>query len=818
MPDYLMDTLLKDIRFALRTLRKSPGFTTVAILTLALGIGSNTAMFSVVTAVLLRPLPFPEPNRLVAISTTQKSGAITAESYPDFFDWREQNRSFENVAAYHTTNLTLTGISEPMHVQATVVTAGFFETLGVQPKLGRTFRRDEERAGNHFAILSDRMWRNQFQGDPKILGRSMDLGGSPYTIVGVMPEGFEFPIASQPREFWISSAVDADVDTPGQPPQTASRGSHFLHVVGRLKSGVTMELAQQDMHRIATALAKQYPDSNTRHPDATVRSQLEALIGKTRPALLVLLAAVGFVLLIACVNIANLLLARGAGRSREIAIRTAMGASRLRIIRQLITESLLLSFAGTALGIMAATWAISALVKLYPQNLPRLSEVSIDYRVLLFTFGSAIVSAMLFGLFPALQVTKVNIEESLREGGRTGSSVRHKRFRTMLVVAETALGVILLVGAGLLIRSFERLQKVDPGFNAHNVLTLNFDLPAARYDNDKSDQFVREFFERLNNTPGIKMAAGTAQLPMGNSYSTVSFGIEGQNIPEGSKPGAAIVVVTSKYFQTLHIPILQGRAFDERDQRKALPVVIVSEAFAQKYFPNQNPIGRHIQPGANDGAGPDPWREIVGVTGDIRNGDLSTAPEPMYYIPYPQLVWGAPTIVVHTDMDAASAAPEVRNVLHEMDAQLPLYEIRTMDDYLALSVGRQKFQTVLLGCFAGIALLLTAVGLYGVMAYSVVQRTREIGIRMALGASQVNVLQMVLRGGAEMTAIGLGIGVAGALVLTQFMKSMLYEVKSQDPMTFGGVCVMLAGVALLASYIPARRATKVDPMEALRYE
>jgi predicted permease len=813
-----MDTLLKDIRYALRTLRKSPGFTVVAILTLALGIGSNTAMFSVVTAVLLRPLPFPEPHRIVAVETVAQNGGSTAESFPDFVDWREQNRSFESMAAYHTTNLTLSGVGDPMHVQATVVSAGFFETLGVQPKLGRTFRREEERAGNHVAILSDRMWRTQFQADPQVLGKSMDLGGRPYTIVGVMPAGFEFPIGAKPREFWISSAIDADVDTPGDRPMTASRGSHFLRVVARLKPGVTMDLAQQDMHGIAKALAKQYPDSNTRHPDASVRSQLEALIGKTRPALLVLLAAVGLVLLIACVNIANLLLARGAGRSREIAIRTALGASRVRIVRQLITESLVLSFAGTSIGIMAATWAISALVKLYPQNLPRLSEVSIDYRVLLFTFAAAIVSAILFGLFPALQVTKVNIEESLREGGRSGSSLRHKRFRTVLVVAETALGVILLVGAGLLIRSFERLQKVDPGFRAHNVLTLNFDLPAARYDNEKSDQFVRELFERLNSRPGIKMAAGTAQLPMGNSYSSVSFGIEGQNIPEAQKPGAAIVVVTQKYFRTMHIPVFEGRAFDERDQRKAQPVIIISQAFAQKYFPNVNPIGRHMKPGASDGPGPEPWREIVGVVGDVRNGDLSTPPEPMYYIPYPQLVWGAPTIVVHTEMDAASAAPEVRNVLHEMDPQLPLYEIRPMDDYLALSVGRQKFQTVLLGSFAGIALLLTAVGLYGVMAYSVVQRTHEIGIRMALGASQGHVLEMVLRGGAQMAAIGLGIGVAGALVLTRFMQSMLYDVKSQDPVTFAGVCVVLAGVALLASYIPARRATKVDPMVALRYE
>ncbi len=813
-----MDTLLKDVRYALRTLRQSPGFTLVAILTLALGIGANTAMFSVVTAVLLRPLPFPEPDRIVAISTVSENGRPTAESFPDFADFRERNRSFEHIAAYDTNSLTLTGAGEPMHVEANVVTSGFFESLGMQPKMGRTFRLDEEHAGNHVAILSDRMWHAQFHADPNILGKNINLGGRPYTVIGVMPEGFEFPITSTPRELWISSAIDMEVDIPGDTPMAANRGAHFLRVVGRRKPGVSVELAQQDMRGIAASLAKQYPDTNSRRPGALVRPQLEALIGKTRPALMVLLAAVGFVLLIACVNIANLLLARGAGRSREIAIRTALGASRMRVIRQLITESMLLALAGTAIGIAGAAWAISALVKLYPQNLPRLSEVNIDYRVLLFSLGVAVLSAILFGLFPALQVTKVNLEEQLREGGRAGGSARHKRFRTVLVVAETSLGVILLVGAGLLIRSFERLQKVDPGFSSHNVLTLNFDLPGSRYDNDKSDQFVREFFDRLNARPGIKSAAGTAQLPMSNQFAMVTFGIQDKPVPEAQKPAAAIVVVTDRYFDTMKIPVLQGRRFDERDQRNSGKVMVVSQSFAQKFFPNENPIGKQLQPGANDGPGKSPWREIVGVVGDVRVGDLSTPPEPMFYLPYPQLIWGAPTIVVHTNVDAAAAAPEVRTVLREMDPELPLYEIRTMDDYVALSVGRQKFQTVLLGVFAGIALLLTAVGLYGVMAYSVLQRTHEIGIRMALGASQRSVLRMVLSTGARMAAIGLSIGVIGALTLTQFMKSMLFEVRSQDPITFVGVCVVLAVVTLLASYIPARRATKVDPVIALRYE
>ena len=813
-----MDSLLKDIRFALRTLRKSPGFTVVAILTLALGIGSNTAMFSVVTAVLLRPLPFPEPERIMQVSSIGEQRRFSSESYPDFFDYRQRNRSFEYLSAYHGASKTLTGVGEPQHLQANVVTPGFFEALGVQPKLGRSFRTDEEKPGNHVAILSENLWRNLYQGDSSILGKPMNLDGKAYTIIGIMPEGFQFPISAKARDLWVTTAEDAESDIPGDEPVTTQRGAHFLRVVGRLKPGVTAQQAEQDIASTMRSLEQQYPDTNYHRSGALVKPQLEALVGDNRTALLILLGAVGFVLLIACVNIANLLLARGAGRSREIAIRTALGASRMRIVRQLVTESLLLSLAGTALGVGIASWAVAALVKLYPQNLPRLSEVSIDVRVLLFSLGVAVLSAILFGLFPALQVTKVNVEESLREGGRAGSSVRQKQFRTALVVAETALGVVLLVGAGLLIRSFERLTRVDPGFRSKNLLTLNFDLPSGKYNNEKSDQFVREFFDKVRAQPGIDSAAGTAMLPMGNSYNVISFEIEGRPQPKGQDHSAAIVVVTPRYFETMKIPVLQGRTFDERDQRKAPAVMIISQEMAHKYYPGENPIGKRIKIGANDGPGESPWREIVGVVGDIRNANLSSPPEAMYYIPFSQLIWGTPTIVVHTNMDAAAAAPTVRNVLHEMDPELPLYEIKTMDDYLALSVGRQRFQTILLGCFAGIALLLTAVGLYGVMAYSVAQRTREIGIRMALGATEEEVQKMVLSAGAKMAGIGLGVGIVSALVLTRFMQSMLYEMKSHDPITFVGVCVVLGAVAMLASYIPARRATKVDPVVALRYE
>jgi predicted permease len=815
-----MDTVIKDLRYALRLLFKSPGFTTVAVLTLALGIGANAAMFSVVTAVLLRPLPFPEPQRIVAVGPRgQRSGQLNSSSYPDFFDYRARSRSFEHLASYYDSDQTLTGIGDPLHVRAIVASSGFFEALGAQPILGRTFRKEEEQAGQHFVVLSNQMWRERFGADPAIVGRGINLKDRPYTVIGVMPPGFQFPIGSIPSDLWMTMAKDAEGDLPGDTPLTTERGAHFLRLVGRLKPGISPEQAETEMSGHIQSLTREYPDTNTGYGGAYVRPQLETLVGDTRKPLYILLAAVGLVLLIACANIANLLLARSTGRTREIALRAALGATRMRIVRQLVTEAVLLASGGAVLGLLFSSFGTSAMARLYPSNLPRLQEVGIDYRVTLFAMAVALASAILFGLVPALQVARPRLESALKEGGRSGTSgVHHARLRSVLVVAETALGVILLVGAGLLIRSFQRLQHVDPGFNPHGVLAVNFDLPSIRYRNAGSERFNREFFERLRSQPGVKDAGGVMALPLSGHAMSISFDIEGKNIPQRSQPSAGFYVATPRYFETMQIPLLLGRTFEERDQRSSTKVVIVTKSFADKYFPGEDPVGKHIKPGAGDEPGEAPWREIIGVVADIRSLSLGAPPDPAYYLPLSQLVWGEPTVLVRTAVDPSSILPAVRDVLRQMDPEIPLYDVRTYDDYVALSVGREKFQTILLGLFAGIALLLTAVGLYGVVAYSVMQRTQEIGIRMALGASPRSVLTMLLRHAAILAGVGIGIGLFGSILLTRFLETMLYGIHARDPLTLLTVCVGLAAVALLASYIPARRATKVDPMIALRYE
>jgi predicted permease len=815
-----MHTIFKDLRYALRLLLKSPGFTTVAVLTLALGIGAVTAMFSVITAVLLRPLPFPQPERVVAAGPrSPRTGQLNSASAPDFFDYRSRSHSFEQLAAYNESDMTLTGSGDPLHVRGVLVSAGFFEALGIQPELGRFFRPEEEKPGQHVAILSDHLWRSRFSADPSLVGKGIDLGGRAYTVVGVMPAGFQFPIEANAIDLWTSFSRLEEVDNPGDTPMTAQRGAHFLSIVGRLKPGVSPEQARTELTGIMSSLAREYPDTNTNFAQAYVRPELEYLTGDTRQPLWILLAAVGFVLLIACANTANLLLARSTGRIKEIALRAALGATRARILRQLVTEAVLLAAAGAALGLLFSSFATTAVAHLYPSNLPRVQQVGIDYRVALFTIAVTLLSALVFGLAPALQVVRPHLESALKEGGRSGtSSVQHARLRSLLVITETALGVVLLVGAGLLIRSFQRLQNVNPGFDPNRVLALHFDLPSRYTSNESQDEFVRNLFDRLRTQPAVKAAAGIIPLPLSGDNMSVSFDIQGKNIPKRSQPVARLFVATDGYFETMRIPLLRGRTFAETDVRKATPVIVVSQSFAQKYFPGEDAVGKQIQPGAGDGPGPTPWRQIVGVVGDVHSIALNQAPEPAFYIPILQLAWGGPTILVRSSADSAVIVPEVREVMRQMDPQIPLYDVRTLDDYIALSVGREKFQTILLGIFAGLALMLTAIGLYGVIAYSVVQRTQEIGIRMALGASAHSVLLMVLRYAAVLAVTGIAAGLLGALLLTRFMTSMLFGVYARDPLTIAAVCVGLAAVALVAGYIPARRATKVDPMVALRCE
>jgi len=811
---------MQDLRFGFRTMLKSRGFALVAIATLALGIGANTAMFTVVYNVMLRPLPFPQPESLVAIQALRTRGGPptpSSFSYPDFRDVRERNRSFTDVAAHNNNDYTLTGVGDPVHVSAEVVSAGFFKILGVQPTLGRGFAFDEDQPGHHVIVLSQQFWARQFNSDRSVLGRAVALSGRSYTVIGVMPEGFQFPVRSHPIDMWTTFSKLSEPDEPGESVITEQRGAHFLEVIGRLKPGVSNAQATADVSAIAQALAAQYPDWNKYQKQMRSRPMLEYMVGENARPLRLLLIAVGLVLLIACANVANLLLARSTARAKEIAIRSALGASMRRLVFQLLTESAALALTGAAVGTLLARWALAAMVKFYPSNLPRLQDVSIDMRVLVFAAGLALVSALLFGLVPALRVARPNLAEAMQTG-RTSSSLQHNRFRSLLVVSQTALGLMLLIGAGLLIRSLYRLAHVDLGFNPDHVLTASFDLSQTRYNPDQQDRFYQELLQRLRRVPGVTAASGALPLPLSSDDWTISFDLVDHPLPESEQHSAGFYIAAPGLFEAMQIPLLRGRFFDEHDQRHAAQTMIINQAFTQKFFPNQDPVGRHIKIGAGDGNSRPKDREVVGVVGNVRNAVITESPRPAYYVPLSQMIWSPPSLVIRTSGDPVGVVEDVRKTLDGMDPEAPLFDVRSMEDLLALDIGEAKFQTLLLGIFAGIALLLTAVGLYGVMAYSVAQRTREIGIRIALGASRGDVLGMVLRRGATLTAAGLTAGILGALCLTGFMEKMLFDTKPFDTLTIVAVSALLASIALLASYLPARRATKVDPLVTLRYE
>jgi putative ABC transport system permease protein len=820
-----METIVSDIRYAVRNLLSARGFTIVALVTLALGIGAPTAMFTVVNALLLRPLPFRAPDQLVALGEfdTRHQGAPVSMgtlSYPDFADVRARNHSFEAVAVYQENTYTATGIGQPLHVGAENVSANLFDLLGPLPVLGRTFLPEEDQPGHHVVILSDAFWRAHFNADPSALGRSITLAGRPFTIIGVMPRGFQFPIRAEARDMWLTFSRVAEADDPADQPSTAQRGNHSLTAIARLKPGLTLARVNAELASIAHALSTEYANSNS-HTGIGARPELENLIGDTRKPILILLYAVGLVLLIACANVANLLLGRGSARSREIAIRAALGASRARVVRQLVTESVVLSVVGAPLGIGVAAWTLAAILHLYPTNLPRAQEIGIDFRVVLFTAALALLTGIFFGLVPALRVSAPNLTDAMREGGRSSTTGQsHTRLRSGLVIAETAFGVMLLIGAGLFIRSLDRLSHARLGFDPGHLLTASFDLSETAYNSDQQDRFVNDLVTRLRALPGVTAAAGSLPLPLNNDGWSISFNLVEHPLPEANQPSAGFYVVVPGFFETMQIPLVRGRTFGERDRRNEAPVMIITDSFARKFFPTEDPIGKRIEIGAGEGAARARYktREIVGVVGDIRTGNLAKAPVPAYYIPLPQLMWGAPTLVIRTAGDPQAVASGVRQVLSSMDPTAPLYEVRPMDDYLALDLGRARFQTALLGFFAGVALLLTAVGLYGVIAFAVAQRTHEIGIRVALGASRSDVLRMVLTRGIALTLAGIAIGVFSAAALSRLVQSLLYETPPLEPLTYCVVCAILSSVALLASYVPARRAMRVDPMVALRYD
>ncbi|MCP9495921.1 MAG: ABC transporter permease [Pyrinomonadaceae bacterium MAG19_C2-C3] len=802
----------QDLRYGLRMLVKNPGFTVVAVIALALGIGANSAIFSVVNTVLLRPLPYKDPDRLVMVweDNTRSGFPRDTPAAANYVDWRDQNQVFEGMAAIADQSFNLTGIGEPERIEGKRVSANLFPLLGVEPQLGRAFLPEEDQpGGGRVVLLSHGLWQRRFGSDANITGKPLSLNGEIYTVVGVMSPDFQFP--SREDELWVPIAFTSQ--------EAASRGRHYLKVIARTKQGVTLQQAQAEMNTIAARLGQQYPDQNT-DLGATVTSLHDHVVGDIKPALLILLGAVGLVLLIACANVANLLLARAAVRQKEIAVRIALGASRLRLIRQFLTESILLSVLGGVVGLLLSLWGVKLLKAFIPENISQVQSVTVDAKVLLFTLLVSLLTGLIFGLAPITQASNFNLNETLKEGGRdsaTGS--RGNRIRGLLVVTEVAISLILLIGAGLLINSFLRLRNVDTGFRADNLLTMRIVLPTLKYpDQTRRTAFYTELVSRIENLPGVQTAAVTNWIPLVQQGDSQGISIEGRPDPgPGKNPVVVTRVVSPDYFSTMGIQLLQGRQFGDQDRVDSPRVIVVSQEMARRYWQGEDPLGKRIKTGGANS--PNPWMEIVGVTKDVRQVKLDADPKPQMYVPYTQPVFFQPShLVVRTDVEPRSLAATVRKTVWEIDKDQPVSNISTMEDVLSESIARQRFSMLLLGIFAAVALVLAAVGIYGVMSYSITQRTHEIGIRMALGAQASDVLKLAIGGGLKLVFIGVAIGLALSFVLTRLMSSLLFGVTATDPLTFVAVSLSLIVVALAACFVPARRATKVDPLIALRYE
>jgi putative ABC transport system permease protein len=806
----------RDLRFAFRGLLKRPVFTAIAVVTLGLGIGATTAIFSVVNSVILRRLPYPNADRIVAIRELNPEGKRVQTTGPNFIDWRAQNTVFEHLAAFKRTSINLALADRSERISFAQTSADFFDVFGVGPQLGRLFISGDEQAGHApVVVLSDALWRRGFGADPGVIGHQISLDTESYTVIGVAPPGFQYP---DKVELWLPPLKLAPEFNREVEP-TERRGMGYLNVVGLLKPGVSVAQAASEMETITARLRQQYPDTNNRRFN-TVLSLHEHLTGESNTMLWLLFGAVMFVLLIACANVANLLLASATSRRREIAIRVALGASRWRVVRQLLTESAILALAGGALGLALASWGVTVLTKLLPQEFPRLNEIGMDWRVFGFTLGASLLTGFIFGFAPALHTSKTDVQEAMKESGRgTAGSTRHTRLRHALIIAEVALSVVLLAGAGLLFRSFMRLQSVNAGFTAQQVLTAQLSPAGPKFQEDADlVAFYDRVLERARAIPGVVSAGTINTLPLAGGP-TIAFRIEGRPVLTVDKwVPTNFRSVSPDYFQTMSIPVMQGRTFTAEDRTGAPRKLMINQALAQRDFPDEDPVGKRITLGNTDENNQPIWFEIIGVTANVRSEQLREDPPPELYFSASQLTFQKMAVVVRSTVEPESLAPALRQAVAEVDRTVPVAQVQTMEHIVSESVTEPRFNLFLLGLFGAIALLLSAAGIYGVTAYTVTQRTHELGIRVALGAQVSDVLKLVLGQGMAVIGMGLVIGLAAAFGLMRLLRSLLFGVGENDPLTFAAITLVLLFVALLACYLPARRATKVDPMIALRYE
>jgi predicted permease len=809
-----LEGILRDLRYALRTLARTPGFTLTATVIMALGIGATTAMFTFVNAVLLRPLPFPEPDRLMWLAQQDHSLPGVAPqplSYPDYFDWRRENHTFSGMASYVGGGMTLDWNGHSQRLDAQTVSSDFFQVLGVAPVLGRDFRSEDEKPGNRTLMLSYSLWQSTFGAAKDIVGRPIMVDGNSYTVAGVMPKGFQFPLENPGPALWISIADDV------AGTKSSERGYDVLRIIGRIKPGVTVEQAKADVSIIAGNLAIQYPDSNKLFGSALVERELQHMVGDTRPALRILFGAVTLLLLIVCANLAGLLLARGSRRTAEFALRAALGASRAVVIRQLLVESGTLSLMGGVAGVVVAYGVVHAAVKLMPLDIPRVDHVSIDGRVLLFHLGVSFLTGILFGLLPAWRLSRSMPAQALRDGSRALTGARGRNhLQNGLVVTQTAVGLVLLVSSGLLIRSFIRILSVDPGFDPRHVLSARVGVSFNKLTHDQHVQFFEQTLARIAALPGVQAASAGWPLPMSGTDFDMPFNILGHPVARGEEPSERVAVVMPGYFEVMRIPLVSGRTFGEQDRTTGAPSIIVNQAFVKKYLSGEPPLRRRIQVRLGDSVVGYPHREVVGVVGDTRVASLAAAPQPQLFLPYAQTVVINPSLVIRSTGDPVMLPGAVRAAVQEIDRSVPVYQVSPLENYISQSAAQPRFQTLVLTCFAGIAVLLAALGLYGLLSYMVALRTVEIGLRMAMGAQRADVLKMIVGRGLTLTLLGVGTGVAISAGMMRLLSGMLYGIGPSDSITFAITVSLLLLISVVASLLPAYRAARVDPAQTIR--